>query len=76
MHTEQPYQHAEELRRESKELREYSDQLRRSLHLLLRQSEELRKQLHLRLAQALEQGFDDAPHQEHVRQSRSTDDVA
>jgi hypothetical protein len=28
------------------------------------------------LAQALKQGVDDVPHQEHARQSRSTDDVA
>ena len=66
MQTEQPYQHAEELRRESQELREYSNQLRQSLHQLLHQSEDLRKQLHIRRAQAFEQGFDDVPHQEVV----------
>jgi hypothetical protein len=66
MHTEQQYQHAEELRRESRELREYSDQLRRSLHQLLRESEDLRKQRHIYLAQAFEQCCYDAPHQEMV----------
>jgi hypothetical protein len=69
MPTEQPYQHAEELRRESKELREYSNQLRRSLHQLLCQSEDLRKQLHMRRAQACEPCFDDAPRQEVVERS-------
>jgi hypothetical protein len=66
MHTAQQYQHAEELRRESRELREHSDQLRRSLHQFLRQCEDLRKQLHLYLDQAFEQCFYDAPHREVV----------
>ena len=66
MSTEQQRQHAEELRRESRDLREYSEQLRRSLHQLLRQSEDLRKQRHIRLAQAFEQCRDDAPHREVV----------
>lgn len=66
MFTAQQHQHAEELRRASRELREHSDQLRRSLHQLLRQSEDLRKQRHISLAQAFEQCCDDAPHQEMV----------
>ena len=54
MSTEQQRQHAEELRRESRELREYSDQLRLSLHQLLRQSEDLRKQRHINMDKAFE----------------------
>jgi len=54
MFTAQQHQHAEELRRASRELREHSDQLRRSLHQLLRQSEDLRKQLHIDMDKAFE----------------------
>jgi len=54
MFTEPQRQHAEELRRESRELREHSDHLRLSLHQLLRQSEELRKQRHIHMDKAFE----------------------
>ena len=54
MFTAQQHQHAEELRRASRELREHSDQLRRSLHQLLRQSKELRTQCHIGMATAFE----------------------
>jgi hypothetical protein len=52
MSTDQQRQHAEGLRRESRELREYSDQLQWSWHQLLRQSEDLRKQLHIDMNKA------------------------
>ena len=54
MFTAQQHQHAEELRRASRELREHSDQLRRSLYQLLRQSKELRTQCHIGMATAFE----------------------